>query len=445
MNRIMAKERVVNNGEVETRFAGKNLTSVGGMKLFHKFVQKLGVEEALGQRIKFPRREGNYKTGRVLVSLLYALALDLNRLLDTARLQRDKVFQKLVGFDGYPHQSTFSRFLKLFSVSIAQEIGETSISLLSKVRNDFKDWTRLTLDFDSHIETVYGNQQRAKVGYNPKKPGRKSFHPLLCFVGETRDFLWGRFRPGNRYTGQGAVRFLEECLKRLPAGIKEIFLRGDSGFFDDKFLKKVERRGIKYAIAVKLYAPIQKMLEGVSYRDIGGGVEVGEFRYQGYKWKEARRMVVIREEIKEGAKGKKQPKLFELKGYSYQVIVTNIEEWSSEEVWHFYNQRACVENMIKEGMIGYGLDVAISHYYGANVAHFFLVMLAYNLMNWFKEGVLGQKKVKKMAKWIRERFFYIPGKLIRRGRKWVVNLPLNWPWQEEYQKAEQRLRALVFT
>jgi hypothetical protein len=40
------------------------------------------------------------------------------------------------------------------------------------------------------VKTVYGNQQRAKKGYNPKKPGRKSFHPLLCFIGETRDFLW---------------------------------------------------------------------------------------------------------------------------------------------------------------------------------------------------------------------------------------------------------------
>jgi len=33
---------------------------------------------------------------------------------------------------------------------------------------------------------------------------------------------------------------------------------------------------------------------------------------------------------------------------------------------------------IKEGMTGYGLDVAVSHCYGANAAHFFLVMLAYN-------------------------------------------------------------------
>jgi hypothetical protein len=230
---------------------------------------------------------------------------------------------------------------------------------LGKVRDGFKEHTRLTLDLDSHVETVYGKQQRAKSGYNPKKPGRKSFHPLLCFIGETRDFLWGKFRPGNRYASQGAVEFLKECFKRLSCGMKAIFLRADSAFFDNKFLSEVERRGIRYGIAAKLYKPIQMMLGGVSYRDIGGGVEVGEFYYQGHMWKKARRMVVIREEIKEGGAKKKQPKLFELKGYSYQVIVTNIEDWSPEEVWRFYNQRACVENMIKEGMMGYGLDATV--------------------------------------------------------------------------------------
>ena len=37
MNRIIAKEKALNNGEVETRLAGKNLASIGGIKLFHKF------------------------------------------------------------------------------------------------------------------------------------------------------------------------------------------------------------------------------------------------------------------------------------------------------------------------------------------------------------------------------------------------------------------------
>ena len=76
MNRITCKGKVINEGEVETQFAGKNLTSIGGIKIFHKFTQKLGVEEALEQSINLPRGESKYKTGRVLVSLLYASVLD---------------------------------------------------------------------------------------------------------------------------------------------------------------------------------------------------------------------------------------------------------------------------------------------------------------------------------------------------------------------------------
>jgi len=101
--------------------------------------------------------------------------------------------------------------------------------------------------------------------------------------------------------------------------------------------------------------------------------------------------------------------------------------------------------MIKEGILGYRLDVTPSHWYGGNAAHFFLVMLVYNLMNWFQQKVLGQNKEKRMAKWIRQRFLVIGGKLVKRDRKWILNLPLNWPWREEYEQAEQRLEVLALT
>ncbi len=48
-------------------------------------------------------------------------------------------------------------------------------------------------------------------------------------------------------------------------------------------------------------------------------------------------------EEREDKRRKKQPALFELMGHSYQVIVTNIEEMSPEELWRFYNGRAAVE------------------------------------------------------------------------------------------------------
>ena len=109
MSRIPGKGEIVNKGEVEAQFGGKNLTIVGGIGLFHRFVRKLGVEDALEQGVEVPRREVKYKTGRVLLSLIYALALDMNRLSDTVLLRLDRVFHKLVGFTDYPHQSTFRR------------------------------------------------------------------------------------------------------------------------------------------------------------------------------------------------------------------------------------------------------------------------------------------------------------------------------------------------
>jgi hypothetical protein len=55
-----------------------------------------------------------------------------------------------------------------------------------------------------------------------------------------------------------------------------------------------------------------------------------------------------------------------------------------EETWPFYNQRACCENFIKEGIYGLGLDKVISHSYRGNYAYFELLMLGYNLMNFFR-------------------------------------------------------------
>ena len=66
------------------------------------------------------------------------------------------------------------------------------------------------------------------MGCNSKEPGRASFHPLFCFVVETRDFLHGIFRTGKAHTSRGVKGFVDEYLKKIPQEIREIFLRADS-------------------------------------------------------------------------------------------------------------------------------------------------------------------------------------------------------------------------
>jgi phosphopantetheinyl transferase len=63
------------------------------------------------------------------------------------------------------------------------------------------------------------------------------------------------------------------------------------------------------------------------------------------------------------------------------------EEMSPEKVWHFYDGRANVENMIKEGITSHSLDVNISHFHGA-IARFLSVMLAYGIDMYSESKVL---------------------------------------------------------
>jgi hypothetical protein len=60
----------------------------------------------------------------MLVSLLYAVILDIRRQSDTLMLRLDKVFQKIAGLYDYPVQSTISRFLKRFRVNTAKGIAK---------------------------------------------------------------------------------------------------------------------------------------------------------------------------------------------------------------------------------------------------------------------------------------------------------------------------------
>ncbi len=78
MSIVNSEGSVGTKREIEAQFAGKNLTTVGGIGLFHRFAKKLGVEEALEHRVELSREGARckYGTGRVLSSLIYALVLD---------------------------------------------------------------------------------------------------------------------------------------------------------------------------------------------------------------------------------------------------------------------------------------------------------------------------------------------------------------------------------
>jgi hypothetical protein len=66
------------------------------------------------------------------------------------------------------------------------------------------------------VPSLYGYQEKARRGYNPKR-GRPSYHPLVCFEGQTRDFWHSDLRVGHVHTASGTIWLLRACFAKLPA------------------------------------------------------------------------------------------------------------------------------------------------------------------------------------------------------------------------------------
>lgn len=426
---------------VKEEFSGKHLTRFGGSGLIRRFFQRHQIQQSLERKVTVKgRRESKYSVGAMFTNCLYGIFLGYSRPSQMEILKADKVMQKVTGLLDFPAQSTISRFLTSLRVSVAKDIGSFNFDLLMKFRSHFKAYKSITLDLDSHVTPVYGNQQRAGLGYNPKKKGRKSYHPLMCFVGETRDYIGGLFRNGKHHTSHNAVTFLKGVIRKLPCHIEGIKLRADSGFFGLDMIKYLAKKPVEFYIVVPIQPWVQKKIRHMKdWIDIGGRADSAECEYI-FDKDATLRMVFIRQKVKGHKAPKKQLKLLntDVVKYDYQVIVTNSEK-TPEQVWRFYNKRACCENFIKEGIYGFGLDKVVSHNYGGNYAWFELLMLAYNLMNFFKEEVLNQKKVKQTIQTIRDRVFLIPGRMIYTSRRLVLKLERTWYYRKEYEQALIRL------
>jgi hypothetical protein len=228
-------------------------------------------------------------------------------------------------------------------------------------------------------------------------------------------------------------------LRKLPFGMATR-LRADSGFFHMDFIRWLVWREIEFYIVVPQLVYIQKLVLRIgTWREISPNVAVGETVLPLNSHRKLR-LVVVRKTVKAGEKARKQLKLFKTQplAYDYQAIATSSLD-AGETVWRFYNKRACCENFIKEGIYGFGLDKSVCRSWAGAKVHFELVMLAYNLMNWFKEEALSRGANKEMAGTIRWKLFWIPAKLVATGRRLILKLAEDWIFQDEFESAVKSL------
>jgi hypothetical protein len=301
--------------------------------------------------------------------------------------------------------------------------------------------TRVIFDLDSTVLVLYGKQEMARIGYNPKKWGRPSYHPLLCFNGITKDFWQGELRPGDTHTATGTVELLKTCFAKLPPSVKVVIIRADKGFYDHETIEYLESKKALFVIVAKLTAPIKREISTLSYQVHSSGLETAEFMYQPTRWKKKYRFVVVRRLIPEDPT--EQLTLFSMGKYNYQVLVTNMK-LTPLNTWKFYNGRAAVELIIKELKGDYPLGKIPTKYFAANEAYFHTLLFSYNLINWFKRLCLPVEFHNITLNTLRSRLLLIPGELIRPDNRPTLKLPANFLYKDAFEHAMRSIEKLKF-
>jgi hypothetical protein len=115
---------------------------------------------------------------------------------------------------------------------------------------------------------------------------------------------------------------LGRAFAKMSEAIREVRVRADGAFFDHKIIEFIEGKCAFYAIVARLTRPLKARLGELRYHRISSGVWAAEFRYCPHGWPGARRFVVIRRPVPEEPSA--QLHLFQMGGFSYQVLVTNL-------------------------------------------------------------------------------------------------------------------------
>jgi len=396
----------------------RGLTHFGGIYFFHEFLRMLQLRNFLATHLTYPRRNNRYHLSQMVLALLYPIVLGLDRLETASFLRSNSTFQYLTGLPSFPDPQTLRRFLLHAPEAFWEQLHRVNDRLLQTFIHLPNRRSRLIFDLDSTVVTVFGKQENAAVGYNPRYRGKRSYDPLLCIEANS-SYLWdAELRPGNAGTWDGAVEVLDTCFANVPPDIRELRVRADAGFGFDPVFVALEAQPAQYAVVARLTTGLKRLLPGLSYHSVNRHWEMAEFEHCLHGWPQARRFVVARRFLEPE---EAETTLFAMGRYIYRAWVTNLP-LTPAGIWYFYDGRAGIEPRIRELREDFALRKIPTASFAANALFLEIIRLAYNLVTAFQRSCLDDSWQALTLQKLRYKLFLIPGELTRPQNRPVLRL-----------------------
>lgn len=376
----------------------------------------------------------------VLTSFILACLCDARRFNDINRLREDPTLCELFGLQKIVGDDTVRRLFRQVSSKESGNWIARSSSLLWRAAPE-----HFILDWDSTVQTRYGHQEGAAVGYNPHKRGRKSHHPLLAVIAGTRLCPYYRWRPGNTGSSSEWLEAMEEAsgwIGRLPW-----LNRGDVGFCSEQTMawhEQVPNRP-KYLFKLRLTKNLKRAIARLSEDDWEGCPSTGllqtaELDLKLSGWSRSRRVVVGRRLLGHTG-GENDGEFWSYAKYEYEAYVTNLAQdyAQSWQLVELYRGRGDCENVFDELKNQWGFNGFCSRYKEVTETAARLLLVAYNAWNLFLRLVEPDRHVE--ARHGRRWFLFISPRRVKSSRQRTWKMAVSGHWRADLMQGYQRVLA----
>ena len=375
----------------------QRLSAHAGQTSFWGFVHLRKVRAVLARALPHrPSSPNALRPVETALGLLAGILTGADKLTRVAWLRGDALLPEVMDVARLPSQSTLSRFLAVFSAGSSlrcfRQLWHWAMERLPGRKEGY------TVDFDTTgLVHEDGHQEGVRLGHT-RLGIKPCLQPMLAVLAEAKLCAQFWLRAGHAHCSNNLLAFTEEFLTNLPSHLRVRLIRADSGFYYDPWLSLLESRRLHYIVVADLSLRVKSLIRKTTQwlPTKVPGLEVAEVPYQSKYASRVRRLILIRRAVAVENRGGGKP-LFDLPGYKYQALVTNLHaNVGPLQVWFDYNGRAGIENVIKELRHGFGLTGFCCQKFFASEAVLSFAVFTYNLtilfarhLGWLEKMTIG--------------------------------------------------------
>jgi hypothetical protein len=177
-------------------FSGKSMTPYGGLLPVATMLEKLGFQALMEETVTVKRLTKVMGGYQFVLAMILGIYIGFSRLNQLRFIARDPMLTGILKIVKLPPQSTLWRFLAALHGSAAQQMLAVQTAMRRRVWAAANvNLKTVTLDTDTTVHTLYGDQMGGRKSYNPKNKGKKSYQRMSS---EGWCIQWESTPPGQK-------------------------------------------------------------------------------------------------------------------------------------------------------------------------------------------------------------------------------------------------------